>query len=164
LQIAEVYARKAKEPHDALLAAGDACRLAGQYGKAIRFYQRVLDASHRRNEDYDRRARERAQQSIEAIRLFELLDISRLADGTYRGESLGYEGQIEVSVTIDAGRIADVEISKHKEKQFYSALTDVPRQIIDKQTVKGVDATSRATITAEAIITATAKALSGGAE
>jgi uncharacterized protein with FMN-binding domain len=71
---------------------------------------------------------------------------------------------IEVSVTIDAGRIADVEVSKHKEKQFYSALTDVPRQIIDKQTVKGVDATSRATITAEAIITATAKALSGTAK
>ena len=35
----------------------------------------------------------------------------------------------------------------------------VPAQIIAKQSVKGVEATSRATITGEAIINATAKAL-----
>jgi uncharacterized protein with FMN-binding domain len=54
-------------------------------------------------------------------------------------------------------------VTKHKEKQFYSALSDIPRQIIKKQSVKGVDATSRATITAEAVINATAKALASGA-
>ena len=40
----------------------------------------------------------------------------------------------------------------------------VPAQIIAKQGVKGVDATSRATITGEAIINATAKALAQGAK
>ncbi|MFO0817710.1 MAG: FMN-binding protein [Pirellulales bacterium] len=79
--------------------------------------------------------------------------------GEYRAKSLGYEGDVEVEVTVRAYRIEDVKIVDHKEKQFYSALTDMPRQIIKKQTVKGVDATSRATITAEAVLNATAKAL-----
>jgi uncharacterized protein with FMN-binding domain len=59
------------------------------------------------------------------------------------------------------GKIQNVEITKHKEKQFYSALRDIPQQIVVKQSVKDVDATSRATITAEAIVAATAKALAG---
>jgi len=39
-------------------------------------------------------------------------------------------------------------------------MIDTPKKIIDKQAVKGIDATSGATITSEAIINATAKALS----
>jgi uncharacterized protein with FMN-binding domain len=164
VQLAEAHAQNAKEPQYGLLAGGDACRLAGQYRKALHYYERVLDSPNMRNPDYDKRTRDRARQSIEAIELFELLDLTKVANGTYRAESLGYEGQIEVTVIVQGGRIEDVKVSKHKEKQFYSALTDVPRQIIDKQTVKGVDATSRATITAAAIINATAKALSSAAE
>ena len=61
-------------------------------------------------------------------------------------------------------KIEDVKVTQHKEKQYYSALTDVPSQIIAKQGVKGVDATSRATITGDAIINATAKALAQGAK
>jgi uncharacterized protein with FMN-binding domain len=53
-------------------------------------------------------------------------------------------------------------VTKHREKQFYAAITDTPAQIIRKQSVKGIDATSRATITSEAIVTATAKALQSG--
>ena len=79
-------------------------------------------------------------------------------------ESLGYEGPIEVEVKVQYGRIEAVEVTKHKEKQYYSALRDVPQQIIAKQGVKGVDATSKATITAEAVINAAAKALAQGAK
>jgi uncharacterized protein with FMN-binding domain len=43
-------------------------------------------------------------------------------------------------------------------------MRDVPEQIIAKQGVKGVDATSRATITGNAIINATAKALAEAAK
>ena len=60
------------------------------------------------------------------------------------------------------GRIEDVRVTDHNEKQFYSALTDTTKQIIQKQSVKNIDATSRATITSQAIVNATAKALSGG--
>ena len=52
-----------------------------------------------------------------------------------------------------------MEVTKHEEKQYYTALTETPRKIIEKQGLKGVDATTSATITAEAIINATAKAL-----
>ena len=114
-----------------------------------------------RSEDYSRRARDRARQGIDAIRQFELLDVEKVPDGTYIAKSMGYEGPIEVTVSMNAGRIETVKITQHKEKQYYSALRDIPQQIIAKQSLKNVDATSRATITAEAIISATAKALTG---
>jgi uncharacterized protein with FMN-binding domain len=161
IAIADAYARQVKEPQWALLAAGDACRHAGMYEKAIEYYQRVADSQKMRNESYNERARSRATQSIDAIRQFELLDIKKVPDGSYKAEARGYEGPIAVRVSVKAGRIQQVEITRHKEKQFYSALRDMPQQIIAKQSVKDVDATSRATITAEAIVSATAKALAG---
>ena len=58
--------------------------------------------------------------------------------------------------------IETVKVVKHTEKQYYGSLTDTPAKIIQKQTVKGIDAFSGATITSEAIINATAKALAKG--
>ncbi len=69
---------------------------------------------------------------------------------------------MHVEATVESGRVTKVEITQHREKQYYSALQDVPEQIIRKQDLKNVDATSRATITAVAIINATAKALTSG--
>ena len=43
-----------------------------------------------------------------------------------------------------------VKVTQHREKQFYSSLTDTPRAIVDAQAVTGVDTTSGATITSEA--------------
>lgn len=163
LQVADKYVELVKEPQWALLAAGDACRLAGQYKKAISYYQRVVDSADMKNESYDKRAKNRALQSIEAIEQFELLDIAKIDDGTYSAETLAYEGPLSVEVTVKSGKIQQVEITKHKEKQYYSAIRDIPEQIIAKQSVKDVDATSRATITAEAIVSATAKALASQA-
>ena len=103
-------------------------------------------------------------QLEEAIKLFELSDVKKVADGNYRAESIGYEAPIHVEVAVQSGRIESVRVVQHKEKQFYSALTDTPAKIIAKQGVKGIDATSSATITSEAIINATAKALASGAK
>ena len=160
LELTAAYVKQVKEPQWALLAAGDACRTAGQYKQAIAFYQQVVSSANMNNESYDKRARSRAQQSIDAIRQFELLDITKINDGAYEAEALAYEGPLAVKVTVKDGKITHVEITKHTEKQYYSALRDVPQQIIAKQSVKDVDATSRATITAEAIVSATARALS----
>ena len=132
LQIADAYVRQVKEPQWGLLAAGDVCRGAGQYKKAISYYQRVVDSADMKNEQYDQRARSRAQQSIDAIRQFELLDIARIADGQYEAEALAYEGPLAVKVTVNQGKIQIVEITKHKEKQYYSALRDMPQQIVAK--------------------------------
>ena len=103
--------------------------------------------------------RNRADANVLAIKSFELFDLSRVADGTYHASSQGYEGQVEVGVVVLSGKITEVKVTQHREKQFYSALSDTPRKIIAKQNVKGIDATSNATITSEAIINATAKAI-----
>jgi uncharacterized protein with FMN-binding domain len=147
----------------ACLYAGDACRAAGQHSKAIEYYGRVLNlpaTGHGARRVIHNQ--QRAQASIEAIRLFDTLDLKRIADGTYRGSSLGYEAQVAVEVTVQGGRIKAVDVKEHHEKQVLAALTDTPRKILAKQSVKGIDATTGATITSQAIIHATAKALAKG--
>jgi uncharacterized protein with FMN-binding domain len=158
LKLTEMYVRAGGDAHTALLMAGDALRSTGRYNDALKFYQRALDTP----DTSDGRAKrniDRARANVEAIRLFELTEVSKTRDGTHRASAPAYEGPLDVEVVVSSGRIENVAVTRHTEKQFYSAITDVPAQIIAKQGVKGVDATSRATITAEAIINATAKAL-----
>jgi uncharacterized protein with FMN-binding domain len=162
VKIAEAY-RSSSVADEGWLVAGDACRTAGRYDEAIKHYQRVLDMPvGKEREQRIERSRTRAKASIEAIRLFDTLNLAKIPDGSYRASSMGYEGPVHVEVKVAGNRIADVEVVQHKEKQFYSAMTDTPQKIIAKQGVRGVDATSAATITSEAIINATAKALAGG--
>jgi uncharacterized protein with FMN-binding domain len=146
----------------ALIYAGDACRVAGQYQQALQYYQRLLalPVGTQAKGRIERNQR-RAAANIQAIKLFDTLDLRRVPDGAYHSASLGYEADVQVEVTVKANRIESVRVTGHREKQFHSSLTDTPRKIIEKQSVKGIDATSGATITSEAIINATAKALSG---
>lgn len=163
LKMASDFVGVGGEAHEAWLLAGDSCRTAGRLEEAATYYQRVLDTPAEGNRaERQKKVQARATASLEALKLFELADLKQVRDGTYQDSSLGYEGQVQVGVTVRGGKIQSVKITQHKEKQYYSALTDVPDQILAKQGVKGVDATSRATITAEAIINATAKALAKG--
>jgi uncharacterized protein with FMN-binding domain len=152
-------------PEHAYLYAGDACRVAGRYPKALAYYQKVLgvDASGPQGGRI-KRFHDRANANIAAIKYFELFDPSKVADGTYKASSQGYEGPIEVAVSVIGGKIDDVRVTSHKEKQFYSAISDTPKKIIKKQSVKGIDTTSNATITSEAIVNATAKAIGQASE
>ena len=159
LRLAEDKARNDR-PDPAYLAAGDACRLAGRHQEALAYYRKVLLV--RGDQGDVKRNRERAQANIEAIKVFDALDLSRIPDGTYRSVSPAYAGPLHVEVAVKGGRIESVKVTRHEEKQFYSAISDTTNQIIAKQGVKGVDMTSGATITAEAIVNATAKALAGG--
>lgn len=159
------YVKAGGSAHEAYILAGDACRLAHRTQQAIDLYQKVIDTpATGKRADRLKKVQARARASQQAIRLFDLSDVGKVADGAYRDSSLGYQGQVEVEVVVNSKRIKSVKVVRHREKQFYSALRDVPEQIIAKQGVKGVDATSRATITAEAIINATAKALAKGAQ
>jgi uncharacterized protein with FMN-binding domain len=162
LQIAEAAGR-GSFPDMAYLYAGDTCRIAGRYQDAIGYYEKVLEvrASGRAKQRIERN-QVRARANIEGIRIFDTLDLARVPDGTYRAASPGFAGPLRVEVTVRSGRIESVRVTDHQEKQFYTALTETPRKIIEKQTVKGVDATTSATITSEAIINATAKALASG--
>jgi uncharacterized protein with FMN-binding domain len=160
LKLAQTKARSM--PGAAYLVAGDVCRQAGKHAEALAYYQKVLSArgGGERPDDV-KRNRERAQANAEGIKVFDLLDLKRVPDGTYKSSSLAYAGQLEVAVTVKSRRITGVKVTKHQEKQFYSALTDTPEQIVARQGFRGIDAVSGATMTSEAIINATAKALAG---
>ncbi|MHC4352503.1 MAG: FMN-binding protein, partial [Planctomycetota bacterium] len=160
IKLAEDKARSGM-PDVGYLTAGDACRLAGDYERALRYYEKAAAAraSGGREGDFKRnieRARASVQAikcfdaldraSVQAIKCFDALDISRIADGSYQGSSIAYAGPLYVSVTVKSGRIESVKITKHKERQFYSAFTDTPNQIIARQSVKGVDAVTGATM------------------
>jgi uncharacterized protein with FMN-binding domain len=49
------------------------------------------------------------------------VDIKRVPDGIYHDSSVGYSGQVFVDVSVAAGRISDVKVTKHTEKQWYSS-------------------------------------------
>jgi uncharacterized protein with FMN-binding domain len=153
LELAQEMAQSGM-PDAAYLAAGDACRSAGQYDQATKYYQGVL-ASTAGGRDLEVN-RKRAQASIDALRV---IDLTRIADGTYTNSSLGYAGQVQVAVTVKDHHIDAVKVTQHKEKQFYASIDQTTSQIIGKQGVRGVDTTSGATVTSEAIINAAAKAL-----
>ncbi len=144
----------------ALLYAGDACRTCGKYAEALRYYQRAMQVpfSGRGKGRYERNMR-RAAANAEAIKLYELLDLSKVPDGTYRASSVGYEAEVYVEVVVKEHRIVSVRVTDHREKQYYASMTEVPRRIVERQSVKGIDAVSGATLTSEAIVNATAKAL-----
>ena len=164
LQIAEAGAR-GDFADLAYLHAGDACRIEGQYQRAIGYYEKVIDVrpAGKRAKGIQRN-HQRARANIAAIKVFDTLDLRRVPEGVFRASTAAYAGDLHVEVTIRGGRIEDVKVTKHQEKQTFTALTETPRKIIERQGVKGVDATSGATITAEAIINATAKALASAIE
>ena len=171
LRLAEASAR-AGYPSGAYTGAGDACRKHSRYPQAIAYYRKVLalPATYTKingksqENPIQKRNKQRAQTAIDNIKTFETLDLSRIPDGIYTGASLAYIADLTVAVTVQDGRITSVRITEHKDKQYFSALTDTPKQIIAKQGLKGVDATTSATITSEAIISAAAKALASGLE
>jgi uncharacterized protein with FMN-binding domain len=155
LKLAEQMANSV--PDAGNLAAGDVCKALGKFPEALVYYQKVLDTkSGSRDIDHNKK---RAQGSIDAIKVADGLDLKKIPDGTYTANSIGYTGPVDVEVTVAGGKISDVKVTQHHEKQYYSSINETCASILQKQGVKGVDATSGATITSEAIINATVKAL-----
>lgn len=151
--------KSAKNPASAYLMIGDAYRVVGDYDKAEQAYTAAFAAS---NNGKDQRLNGRAVAGLEAIKYGKGLDVKRVADGIYKASNKGYEDQVHIEVRVATGRIEELRVTQHREKQFYSSIEDTPQKIIERQGIQGVDTTSGATITSEAIIAATAKALSGG--
>lgn len=84
-------------------------------------------------------------------------------DGTWTGVGSGRNGNIEVSITVKDGKIADGKIVSEEETDFAKpAAADVMAQAVSKGNINSYDAVSGATITskatAEAIRNALAKA------
>ncbi len=163
LQVANLYATS-KVADEAFLAAGDALRGAQRFDEAVEYYQRVVDSKAAKNEEYAKRYKARARESIEAVQTIDKANVSRVADGSYRDASTGYNGPVEVELIVVSGKIHTLKVIRHTEKQFYAALIDTPRQILERQSILDIDGTSGATITSQAIVLATARALAQGAQ
>ncbi|MDA0284649.1 MAG: FMN-binding protein [Planctomycetota bacterium] len=162
VNLAEAFA-KSGQASTSFLYAGDACRVAGRLTDAEKYYRKAIAGIPKNEADkpHPRRDKSRAEASIAAIRFYSL-DPKNVRDGKYTAESIGYEAPVVVEVVVASGMIKSVTVTRHREKQYYSSLTDTPRKILARQGVAGIDATSSATITSEAIINATAKALANG--
>lgn len=163
LQVAAAYANSTQD-YQANLLAADALRQAGRTTDALTWYQKVLDSKNFRNADYEQRLKARATESIQAINIAETARIDHVADGTYQADSIGYNGALRVEVRVADKKLQTVTVTSHREKQFYAALTDTPSQIVARQSVENIDATTGATITSQAIVNATAKALASGSK
>jgi len=114
-----------------------------------------------RDAKYIKKCHSIAQASIETIKMFETLDLSKVPDGQYRGSAMGYRANVDIEVEVKGGRIEAVKIVKHREDWFFTSFTDIPARIIERQGLKGVDAVSGATFTSTAIVGATGRALAG---
>lgn len=164
INLGEAFA-KTGQASTSFLYAGDACRVAGRLDDAEKYYRRAIAGIPKAEASKPHRKRDkaRAEASIAAIRFYSL-DPKNVRDGKYSASSIGYEAPVHVEVAVSGGKIESVKVTRHREKQYYSSLTDTPRKILARQGVSGIDATSSATITSEAIINATAKALADGAK
>ncbi len=164
VKLGEAFA-KTGQASTSFLYAGDACRVAGRLDDAEKYYRRAIAGIPKAEASKPHRQRDkaRAEASIAAIRFYSL-DPKKVRDGKYSASSIGYEAPVRVEVVVKSGTIESVNVTQHREKQYYSSLTDTPRKILANQSVSGIDATSSATITSEAIINATAKALADGTE
>jgi uncharacterized protein with FMN-binding domain len=147
-------------PWTAMLAAANAYRTCGEYDRALSLYEKLagLDAKGQRPKEAQR-LKTVGQQSMVATKVYDGLDLSRAKDGTYTGTGQGYRGSIQVHVTIRAGEIRDVKVGSHHEDWYFRSLTEVPRQLIEHQGVKGVDAVTGATSTSNGIVNAAGEAI-----
>jgi len=163
LRIADSAMRRGYADMAAIYAA-DACRVAGRLDKAMEYYQFIMNMPMRSGRDGKRiqKNQKRARESITALQQIKGLDLNRIADGTYQASSVGYIGPLTVSVTVKNNRITDCKVVNHREDQAFSSITAIPHQVVQKQSVIGIDAVSSATMTSEAILNAAAKALAQG--
>jgi len=159
LSVAKIKIEEDSNPDIGYLMAGETCRMMGNYKDAISHFEKVIAMDDNKAGRDIKQSKNRARGSLEAVKLYESLDLTKIPDGTYLADSTGYSGNIFLSVTVKAKKIEAIKVVKHTEKQYYGSLTDTPAKIISKQSVKGIDSFSGATITSEAIINATAKAL-----
>ena len=78
------------------------------------------------------------------------------ADGTYEASGKGIGGDVPVTVTVEGGKIASVEVGENSETQGIGskAIEQLPEAIVAANGTTGVDAVSGASVTSSAIFTA----------
>ena len=93
--------------------------------------------------------------------------MAEVSDGTYTGVGTGKDGDVQVFVTFEGGRIASVEVGEHNETPGICepAIERIPTAIVESQSI-AVDVVTGATMTSQAIIDAVADCIAqaGGSE
>jgi uncharacterized protein with FMN-binding domain len=79
-------------------------------------------------------------------------------DGTYTGQGTSRRGDVWVSVQIQAGRIANVTITRSTLQYPLRDIANLPSQVVQRQSAQ-VDVVSRATYSSQAFRGAVSKAL-----
>lgn len=146
-----------RTPDIAYLMAGYAFRNSGDLDKAAMYYKKASEA--KKGSRDIKLNKSRAKQSYEATEKLKKLDLSKFADGKYRGSAKGYKSHLEVEVEVKKGKITKVEIIKSREDRPQDAFTEIPLRIIEKQSIVGVDGITSATVTSEAVMNAVTNAL-----
>lgn len=84
---------------------------------------------------------------------------AQLQDGVFEGSAQGFKDEIQVSVTVEKGRVTDIEITKENDTpKYFERAKTVIEEIIDKQSLN-VDAVSGATYSSAGILSAVNDAL-----
>ena len=139
---------------------GDIYRDMGNLEKARENYQKAMEIYPTSDQPYGRHLIHRRVSKIQAkvdLLDYQAIQSSKPKDGKYKGESLGYGEPAYVEVTIKGGKMADIK-RDHKEKIEQNATAIIPQRIIRAQSLK-VDGITGATITCQAIIEGTFRAL-----
>ena len=84
------------------------------------------------------------------------------ADGVYTGSAQGYGGPITVQVTMEGGRITDIQIldASHETASFFNRAKTLVETVLKRQSWE-VDAVSGATYSSKGILGAIQNALTG---
>ncbi len=145
------------------LLAAEICRGAGRHKEAINYYEKVLalpDSYTRPMNHHEIDDKIKAKANLEATRLLKDLDIKRVPDGAYSATTTAYGGPLTVKVNIKKGIIDSVKVTEHLETPSYIVMAEpTARQIVTRQSLEKVDVISGATVTSDAIINSTAKAM-----
>lgn len=91
-----------------------------------------------------------ASEALQALKSAVRIDLSKLRSGTVKGQAYAYSGPLTVSVRVSKSKIVTVNVTSHKEKRPFNALSAVPERIVAKQELR-VDAVTGATVTSRAI-------------
>ncbi|MFB3891266.1 MAG: FMN-binding protein [Phycisphaerae bacterium] len=90
--------------------------------------------------------------------------VANYKDGAYTGQATGHKSQIEIEITIAAGKIISAKVTKQADDPawYNRAATAIVPQIVLKQGVQGVNTVTGATRSSRGILNAAKAALAKG--
>jgi len=139
---------------------GDLHATLGNVDGAKQHYRKAMALYPTSDQPYGRHLLRRRAAKVQSkldMLMMQGIQSGQLRDGTYTGTSLGYVGDVTVTVTIENGKITDIQV-KHKEKIDQNASAIVPQRIVAAQSLK-VDTVTGATVTCDAILDGVLQAL-----